>query len=220
MKTYSPELEKYILDHTHPESDLLKELNRQTHLKEYHPEMLSGHMQGKVLEMLSRMIRPRNILEIGTYTGYSAICLAQGLQEGGKLHTIEINDEQKDFIMSYFEKAGMMDKIELHIGNALEIIPTLNEKFELVFIDADKKEYLDYYLAVIDKVNPGGYIIADNVFWGGKVIKDPAENDEYTKGIMEFNDYVHNDPEVENVILPIRDGLMVLRKRGIRGIKV
>jgi len=208
----SPELEKYILNHTDPESDLLYELNRQTHLKVYHPEMLAGQLQGKVLEMLSRMICPENILEIGTFTGYSAICLAQGLQDNGRLYTIESNDELEGMIRKYFDRAGIMDRTELIIGNALEVVPAIDKVFDLVYIDADKREYPEYYKLVIDKVRPGGYIIADNIFWGGKVINDPKETDEYTKGIMDFNRIVHNDPRVQNVILPVRDGLMVCRK--------
>ena len=159
------------------------------------------------------MIRPEYILEIGTYTGYSAICLAQGLTEKGELHTIEINDELADFARKYFKKANLLDKIKLHIGDALKIASNLKVKFDLVYIDGDKKQYLDYYRTVFDLVNPGSYIIADNVLWGGKVVGDPELNDESTKGIIAFNEYVHQDTRVENVIIPIRDGLTVIRKK-------
>lgn len=207
------ELEKYILDHSEAESDLLAKLNRETQHKVLLPRMLSGHLQGKILEMISKMIQPSYILELGTYTGYSAICLAKGLKEHGVLHTIEINDELESFTRPFFEKSGLKGKIQFHIGDATEIIPELPNEIDLVFIDADKRQYVDYYQLVINKVKTGGFILADNVLWSGKVIEPLAENDEYTAGILAFNDFVHNDERVENVILPIRDGIMLLRKK-------
>lgn len=206
-------LEQYILDHTEAESELLAALNRDTQHKILNPRMLSGHLQGKILEMISKMINPSYILEIGTYTGYSAICLAQGLTENGQIHTIEINDELESFIRPYLEKSGLNGKIHLHIGNALEIIETLNNEIDLVFIDGDKRQYLDYYNIIINKVRKGGFILADNVLWSGKVVEPLNQNDDYTKGILAFNQFVHNDNRVENVILPIRDGIMLLRKK-------
>jgi len=206
-------LEQYILDHTEAESELLALLNRETQHKILLPRMLSGHLQGKILEMISKMICPSYILEIGTYTGYSAICLAQGLTENGQLHTIEINDELESFILHFLEKSGLKSKIHLHIGNATQIISKLEDSIDLVFIDGDKRQYLEYYKLVIDKVRKGGFILADNVLWSGKVIEQLIDNDDYTKGILDFNQFVHNDDRVENVILPIRDGIMILRKK-------
>jgi len=213
MLQVNPKLENYLLQHIDPETELLQELNRNTYVRMLYPRMLSGHLQGRILSMLSKMIRPVNILEIGTYTGYSAICLCEGLQPGGKLHTIELNDELVDFTTQYFEKAGLMDTIELHIGYALDVIPTLTGAFDIVFIDADKRQYLNYYHLVFDKVKTGGYIFADNVFWDGKIIENPLPTDDYTRGIIAFNDFVMNDPRVEKVILPIRDGFTVIRKK-------
>jgi len=209
----SEKIEKYIEDHTEAESELLALLNRETQQKIINPRMLSGHVQGKILEMISKMINPNFILEIGTFTGYSAICLAQGLTENGQLHTIELNDELESFIRSYFEKSGLQHKIHLHIGDAVKIINSLNNSIDLVFIDADKRQYLDYYNLVIGKVRKGGFILADNVLWSGKVVEPLNSNDDYTKGILAFNDFVHNDNRVENVILPVRDGIMLLRKK-------
>jgi len=206
------ELEQYILEHSEQESDLLKELNRETNVHIYHPRMLSGHLQGSILKMLTYMLKPQNILEIGTYTGYSALCFAEGLSPEGKIHTIEINDELEDFIKQYVNKSENKDKIILHFGDALKIIPTLNLKFDLVFIDADKKQYIEYYKIVFDKVKEGGYIIADNVLWSGKVTENYNDTDEQTRGIIDFNNFVQNDKRVFNVIFPIRDGLMVIKK--------
>ncbi|NCO55273.1 MAG: methyltransferase [Bacteroidetes bacterium CG02_land_8_20_14_3_00_31_25] len=206
------ELEQYILEHSEQESDLLKELNRETNVHIYHPRMLSGHLQGSILKMLTCMLKPQNILEIGTYTGYSALCFAEGLSPEGKIHTIEINDELEDFIKQYVNKSENKDKIILHFGDALKIIPTLNLKFDLVFIDADKKQYIEYYKIVFDKVKEGGYIIADNVLWSGKVTENYNDTDEQTRGIIDFNNFVQNDKRVFNVIFPIRDGLMVIKK--------
>jgi len=206
-------LDQYILDHSEAESELLASLNRDTQHKILMPRMLSGHLQGKILEMISKMINPSYILEIGTYTGYSAICLAQGLTENGQIHTIEINDELESFIRPYFEKSGLNGKIHLHIGSAIEMINTLEDDIDLVFIDGDKREYLAYYQLLINKVRKGGFILADNVLWSGKVVEPLNQNDDYTKGILEFNQFVHNDKRVENVILPVRDGIMLLRKK-------
>lgn len=207
------EIDKYILNHIEPEDEILRELDRETHLKVVGARMISGHLQGQVLSMLSKMINPKTILEIGTFTGYSAICLAKGLQESGKLITIEIDDELESFAKKYFEKAGIQQKVEQRIGPALEIIPALTESFDLVFIDAHKPEYPAYYEAVFDKVNNGGYIIADNTLWSGKVLEEPAADDFQTLGIIQFNEMIKNDTRVEKVILPLRDGMTVIRKK-------
>jgi predicted O-methyltransferase YrrM len=207
-----PKIEDYVRLHTTPVDPLLKSLDRETHLKTTHPRMLSGPIQGKVLELFSRMIRPKRILEIGTFTGYSAICLAKGLQDEGLLFTIEVDEEMIEFSNRYFQKAGLTKKIQQIFGPALEQIPTLNEFWDLVFIDADKEHYLDYYHLVIDRVKPGGYILADNALWDGKVVDQKNNTDKETEGIIAFNDYVHRDDRVDNLLLPVRDGLMVLRK--------
>lgn len=204
-------LDNYILDHIDDEDEILTELDRETNLKVLGARMISGHLQGQVLTMLSKMIRPVSILELGTFTGYSAICLAKGLQNGGKLITIEIDDELEMLARSYFEKAGLQDKIEQRIGSAIDIIPQLNDKFDLVFMDADKREYLTYYNLLIDKLESGAYIIADNTLWNGKVLDTPKSDDYQTKGILEFNALVKNDKRVEKVILPLRDGMTVIR---------
>jgi len=203
----------YILNHTDSEDPTLSELYRETNLKVLRPRMISGHYQGKIIEFLSKMIQPKNILEIGTYTGYSAICWAKGLKKDGIIHTIELKDELEPMLQKYFKKAGINNKIKLHIGNAINIIPQINETFDIVFIDADKPNYLNYYKLVIEKVKTGGYIIADNVLWDGKVIKKTSIKDTSTPAIKEFNDYVQNDNNVENIILNIRDGLMIVRKK-------
>ena len=205
-------LEKYIVDKSKPENDLLAELNRETHLKVLMPRMLSGHIQGKLLTSIADMFKPLRILEIGTYTGYSAICFAIGMPEEGIIHTIEKNDELESFAKSYFKKAGFEKKIKLHIGDALDIIPKIDEKFDLISIDGDKRQYLDYYHKVFPKLKKGGYILADNVLWDGKVVQEIKQNDTYTKGIMAFNDYVREDKKVESFILPIRDGLFFIKK--------
>jgi len=207
------EIDKYILNHIEPEDEILKELDRETNLNVIGARMISGHLQGQVLTMISKMIRPKYILELGTFTGYSAICLAKGLQEGGKLITIEIDDELENIAKKYFDKAGIQQKIEQRIGSALEIIPTLKETFDLVFIDAHKPEYPAYYEAVFDKVNKGGIIIADNTLWSGKVLEKPADDDIHTLGIMQFNEMIKNDNRVEKVILPLRDGMTIIRKK-------
>lgn len=209
---YSEKIEKYILDHTKVEDSLLAELNRETNLKVIQPRMLSGHLQGKFLEMISCMINPKTILEIGTYTGYSAICLAKGLSVDGILHTIEVNPELKLFSERYFERSGLKYKIQQHTGNALDIIPQMDEVFDLVFIDADKENYLNYYKLVFDKVKNGGFILADNALWDGKVVDAHDSQDNETKGIVEFNNFVQQDRRVENMLLPLRDGIMIVRK--------
>ncbi|OQX97486.1 MAG: methyltransferase [Bacteroidetes bacterium 4572_128] len=207
------ELEKYVLEHTEKEDEILKELNRQTHLNQLNSRMISGHLQGKLLEMFSKMIKPKRILEIGTFTAYSAICMAKALKKDGKLHTIEVNDELEDFIKTYIKKSNLEDKIILHIGDANKILPNLNEIFDLIFIDAEKTEYLNYYKLIFDKLRKGGFIIADNVLWNGKVINKINNKDKKTQAIAEFNNFVHNDKRVMNLILPFRDGLMILQKK-------
>ncbi len=206
-------IEAYALAYSQPESEVLNKLNRDTQAKVMMPRMLSGHMQGNVLSMFSNMMQPKQILEIGTYTGYSAICLATGLQEGGKLHTIDINEELEIMVRSAFKDAGFTEKINYYLGNALNIIPNINEIFDLIFIDADKKNYAAYYDLVINKVRKGGYIIADNVLWSGKILMNAAKMDADTKAIDDFNKKVHADNRVENLLLPVRDGLMIARKK-------
>jgi len=206
------EIENYILNHTDPEDPVLFNLNRHTHLKTVNPRMLSGHLQGSFLTMVSKMIRPSFILEIGTFTGYSAICLAKGLAENGVLHTIDINDELRETNSLYIKEAGFEKQIKLHTGEALKIIPTFNFSFDLVFIDAEKNEYRQYYQLVFDKIKQGGYIIADNVLWSGKVA-DKQFSDEATLALRQFNDLIAGDSRVEKLILPIRDGLMMIRKK-------
>ena len=213
MINLEPGLEKYILDHTSPEDPLLAELNRNTWVRTVHPQMIAGHLQGKILEMISHMVRPARILEIGTFTGYSTICLAKGLAEGGHLYTIEKDDEIIEFAGSYIRRSTVADSISLLTGEAMEIIPTLEDGFELVYLDADKDEYIEYYDLVLPKVKKGGFIIADNVLWGGKVLETPASGDHFTRGISAFNDLIRKDARVEQVILPVRDGIMVIRKR-------
>jgi caffeoyl-CoA O-methyltransferase len=206
----NPELQEFSERHTTPESDLLKGINRETYAQVLQPRMLSGHLQGRVLSMISHMIKPKVILEIGTYTGYSALCLAEGLQEEGKLITIDINDELEDRVRNYLSRSGTQSKIDFRIGNALKIIPDLSVKFDLVFIDADKENYSRYYDLVIDNVNLNGIILADNVLWSGKVLDRKPDKD--TQAIIDFNTKVHHDARVENVLLPIRDGIMMMRK--------
>lgn len=202
----------YAGAHTQTESELLQKLNRYTYANLLIPRMLSGHLQGRILALFSKMIRPKTILEIGTFTGYSAICLAEGLQENGVLHTIEVNEEMEEVISDFIAEAGMKNKIKLHIGNAVEIIKKLDARFDIVFIDADKENYSVYFDLVIDKVNSGGIIIADNVLWSGKVVEAIDKKDLETKAIFDFNNKVQEDKRVENVLFPVRDGLMVMRK--------
>ncbi len=212
MEFIPEEIEDYALRHTSKEQDLLSELNRQTHINVLQPRMLSGHLQGRILSTFSHMIRPNRILEIGTYTGYSAICLAEALNKDGKLFTIDINQEIEPFTRSYFKKSNKEQLINYLIGNALDIVPNLNEVWDLVFIDADKENYCNYFDLVIDSVREGGFIIVDNVLWSGKVIESVDKKDDETLGIVSFNEKVHNDSRVENVLFPVRDGLMVVRK--------
>lgn len=206
------ELSDYILKHSTPEDDVLHELYRETNLKVVYPRMVTGHLQGKILEMISCMIRPQRILEIGTYTGYSAICLAKGLRDNGMLHTIEINDELRDMALKYFDKAGLQNKIILHNGDAFKIIPALKEEFDLVFIDGNKQQYLEYYQLAFPKVAPGGFILADNVLWDGKVLQESKQTDKETKGIIDFNNYLVRDVRIEQIIVPIRDGFTIIKK--------
>ncbi|MEE4259229.1 MAG: O-methyltransferase [Bacteroidales bacterium] len=208
-----PKIEVYIETHTTPENEVLKELNRQTHLRTFYPRMLSGHIQGKFLEMVVQMIQPNRVLEIGTFTGYSAIAMAKGLNDDAKIYTIEVNEEMATFIDEFVAKSGLENKIRLIIGDALEIIPTLDDVFDLVFIDADKEQYVDYYKLAKEKLKPGGFIIADNVIWSGKVLERSSKTDKETQGIVAFNEFVKNDPDVEQVMLSIRDGLLLIRKK-------
>jgi caffeoyl-CoA O-methyltransferase len=209
MHFISQELEDYIEQHSEKEPALLAALNKETYQKILLPRMLSGHFQGRVLSMLSKLIRPVNILEIGTYTGYSALCLCEGMQEGGQLHTIDIKEELVDFQRKHFDKSPWGKQIVQHLGEAVEIIPTLELKFDLVFIDADKENYLNYFELILPKMNKGGIILSDNVLWSGKVLEPLQPNDLSTKIIMEYNELLKNDPRVETVLLPIRDGLTV-----------
>jgi len=210
MEFIDEKIEHYAEAHTTPENVLLKRINRETHAQVMRPRMLSGHMQGRVLAMISHMMAPKRILEIGTYTGYSALCLAEGLTADGKLITLDINEELESRVRGYFAESGLGAKIDFRIGNALEIIPTLNEMFDLVFIDADKENYARYYDLVIDKVRTGGVLLADNVLWSGKVLDGPVDKD--TKAIIDFNEKIHHDRRVENALLPIRDGILMIRK--------
>ena len=210
---FDREIDRYIEEHTTFEDVLLGELDRQTHLRVISPRMISGRVQGKTLEMLSRMIRPKYILEIGTFTGYSALCLAKGLQPGGQLHTFEVDDELYDLAHSFFSRSSQAPQIEQHTGSALEMAPQLDIVFDLVFIDGDKREYTDYYTLLMDSglVKSGSYILADNVLWYGKILDEVAAGDKHTQNILEFNRMVQDDPRVENVILPLRDGMTIIR---------
>jgi predicted O-methyltransferase YrrM len=207
------EINAYVESKSQAETDVLAELNRQTHLKVLYPRMLSGHLQGRVLSFFSKMMQPNRILEIGTYTGYATLCLAEGLSEAGKIITIEKDEELSDMILHYAEKAGILPKVELKIGDAKEIIPALQEVFDLIFLDADKQHYLHYYELVLPKLRQGGVILADNVLWSGKIASPAAPNDKETLGLQAFNDAVSQDNRVECVLLPIRDGIMMIRKK-------
>jgi caffeoyl-CoA O-methyltransferase len=211
MHFISQELEDYIEHHSEKEPALLAALNKETYQKILLPRMLSGHFQGRVLSMLSKLIRPVNILEIGTYTGYSALCLCEGMQETGQLHTIDIKEELVDFQRKHFDKSPWGKQIVQHLGEATDIIPTLEMKFDLVFIDADKENYLNYFELILPKMNKGGIILSDNVLWSGKVLEPLQPNDLSTKVLLEYNQLLANDPRVETVLLPIRDGLTVSR---------
>lgn len=206
-------IEKYILSHIDEEGDLLKRLDRDAHVNLLKPRMLSGHLQGRMLKMFCRMTQPKYILELGTFTAYATLCLAEGAADDAEIHTLEVNDEMEDFIMKYLHQTKLKDKIHLHIGDALEIIPTLNCTFDLVFIDANKRHYIEYYNAIFDKVRSGGLIIADNTLWDGHVLDTPKQSDKQTIGIQAFNDMIAKDDRVEKVILPIRDGLTLIWKK-------
>jgi caffeoyl-CoA O-methyltransferase len=207
-------LDQYIADHSDSESDYLKALYRATHVNLLRPRMASGYIQGRILKMFTSMIRPRNILEIGTYSGYSALCLAEGLESGGMLYTFEINDEQEDFTRPWLENSPYADKIEFIIGNALDIVPQMDVTFDMAFIDGDKRNYIAYYEMVLAKLSKGGYIFADNTLWDGHVLETPKHNDWQSIGIKAFNSYIVNDKRVEKVILPLRDGLTIIKKLG------
>lgn len=212
MDFLPPALSAYADAHTSPESELLRRLNRDTHAKIMAPQMLSGHGQGRFLAMLAHLVRPRRILEIGTYTGYSALCLAEGLTRDGRLITIDKNEELEAFARRYWQQSPLGERIELRVGLAAEIIPTLDEVFDLVFIDADKENYGLYFDLVFDKVRPGGLLLADNVLWYGKVVEPPKPGDKDTRALLAFNERILHDPRVENVLLPLRDGLLMIRK--------
>lgn len=213
MEFIDAKLDDYVCAHTENEPAVLADLNRRTHVSILQPRMLSGHYQGRLLSMLAHMIQPKRVLEIGTYTGYSALCFAEGLQEGGKVTTVDVNEELEEFVQSYIEKANCSDKVEYIVGDAMEVVAKMDEQFDLVFIDADKKNYCNYYELVFDKVKPGGYIIADNVLWSGKVLEDYDSLDRETKILMDYNKMVHEDDRVQEILLPIRDGLMIARKK-------
>ena len=213
MHFISQELEDYIEQHSEKEPDLLAALNKETYQKILLPRMLSGHFQGRVLSMLSKLIRPVNILEIGTFTGYAALCLCEGMQENGQLHTIDIKEELETIQRKYFDKSPWGSQIFQHLGEAIDIIPTLEIKFDLVFIDADKENYLNYFEKIVPKMNKGGIILSDNVLWSGKVLEPLQKNDSSTKVLLQYNELLKNDPRVETVLLPIRDGLTVSRVR-------
>lgn len=211
MHFISEELEDYVAKHSQPEPALLAKLNKETHQKILQPRMLSGHFQGRVLSMISKLVRPLHILEIGTYTGYATLCLAEGLQEKGMIDTLDNNEELFDFQRSFFDASLFGTQIKQHLGNALEIIPNLNKTYDLVFIDADKENYSNYFNLIVPMMNKGGIILSDNVLWSGKILEEVKPNDKSTKALLEFNKMVNEDPRVETVLLPIRDGLTVSR---------
>jgi predicted O-methyltransferase YrrM len=204
-------LDEYLDQHHSPENELLSELNRQTHLKVLQPRMLSGSLQGRFLAMMAKIIQPRFVLEIGTYTGYSALCLAEGLLPEGELHSIEVNDELESIINSFWHRSPYRDQLHLHLGSALEILPRLNQAWDLIFIDAEKTEYWDYYQLLIPRLKSGAILLFDNVLWSGKVLRKPAPKDDATQSLLKLNKALQDDPRVENMILPLRDGLMMLR---------
>ncbi|HEY5500310.1 MAG TPA: O-methyltransferase [Bacteroidales bacterium] len=206
-------LDKYLSSHIDPEPEILQQLNRDTQVNLLNGRMVSGHFQGRLMVMLCRMIRPKRILELGTFTGYSALCFAEGMDPDAELHTIEHNDELEDIAKSWFSRSEFGSRINLHIGDALELIPRMEGLFDLVFIDADKRQYLEYYEAVFPKVKSGGFILADNTLWSGKVLKKIAPNDAQSLAVSKFNDYIANDSRIEKIILPIRDGLTIIYKK-------
>lgn len=213
MDLFSNQLTAYLEQTCDKENDLLKQINRDTYLKETMPHMLSGHYQGRLLSFLSKMINPARILEIGTFTGYATLCLAEGLTTDGCIHTIEVNEELEPRLSAYFGQSGFSEKIKLHIGEGMNIIPTLQDSFDLVFIDADKKNNYAYYELVLEKVRPGGVILIDNVLWKGKVLEDNP--DKQTQSVSEMNEKIASDPRVEKIILPVRDGVFLIRKRSL-----
>ena len=206
------EIEDYCEEHSSPESDLLYRLNRETHLKSLRPRMISGKLQGSFLSLISRMMSPEYILEIGTYTGYATLCLAEGLRKGGEIDTIEIDEEQQEIILNYLNQSEYRENIHLHIGPALEIIPRLDRVWDLVLIDADKREYIEYYDLILPRLKKNGIILVDNVLWSGKVVEEVKSNDKDTKAIMAFNNYVQQDSSVRKLLLPFRDGMMIIEK--------
>lgn len=206
-------LDDYILSHIDPESEYLHALWRDTQLKLSYGQMASGHLLGRLLKMLVEMIRPRRVIELGTFSGYSALSMAEGLPEGAELHTIEVYDENEDFLRRWIGGSPWADRIHLHIGDALDIIPTLGDRWDLAFVDADKREYVKYYEMLLPRMNPGGVILADNTLWYGRITEEARASDLQTRGLQEFNDLVASDPRVEKVILPLRDGLSIIRKR-------
>ena len=213
MHFLSEELENYTAQHTEDEPLLLQELNKRTHLNVLQPRMISGHFQGRFLSLLSKMVQPRTILEIGTYTGYATLCLAEGLHPEGVLHTIDIKEELTDLQREFFDRSGYGNQIVQHLGKAADIIPSLNTTFDLVFIDADKQNYAHYFDLVIEKMNRGGIILSDNVLWSGKVVEEVKHNDKHTQALMAYNQKIKDDPRVETVLLPIRDGITLSRVR-------
>ena len=213
MSFLSEALDRYVTDNSEDEPELLQQLTRETHQKILQPRMLSGHYQGRLLSMISKLVNPKNILEIGTYTGYSALCLAEGLQKNGILHTIDTNEELVDFQRKYFDASDYGKQIHQHLGNALDIIPQLKNNFDIVFIDADKENYSNYFNLIIDKLNIGGIILSDNVLWSGKVIKPLQKDDKPTEALIAYNKLLKDDDRVETVLLPIRDGLTLSRKK-------
>ena len=204
-------IDQYVVNHSQKEPDLLQELSKETWQKILNPRMLSGAFQGRVLSMIAKLIQPKNVLEIGTYTGYSALCIAEGLAEKGTIDTIDKNEELEDLQSKYFQKSGFRNQIKQHVGNALEIIPTIDKKFDLVFIDADKSNYSNYFHLIIDKMNTGGIILSDNVLWSGKIVKKLDPKDKDTKALLEYNTLLNTDDRIETVLLPIRDGLTISR---------
>jgi len=206
-------IDDYVVEHSQQEPEILKELTKETWQKVLNPRMLSGAFQGRVLSMISKIIQPKNILEVGTYTGYSALCFAEGLQHKGKIFTIDKNEELETLQNKFFDKSGYRDQIIQFVGNALEIIPTIDETFDLVFIDADKANYINYFHLIIDKMNPGGMILSDNVLWSGKVVEKLDRKDTDTKALLAYNKLINEDPRIETVLLPIRDGLTLSRVR-------
>lgn len=204
-------IENYATQHSENEPILLQELSKRTHLNVLQPRMLSGHFQGRLLSLLSKLVQPKSILEIGTYTGYATICLSEGLQADGVLHTIDVNEELQDVQREFFDRSGKGHQIIQHLGQALDIIPTINTTFDLAFIDADKQNYTNYFDLIIEKMNSGGIILSDNVLWSGKVIEEVKRNDKQTLALMAYNQKIKNDPRVETLLLPIRDGLTISR---------